>query len=303
MLSGAIYLNIEEDEHYKFKALGEEHIIPDPLLKLENFFRIPSHMFNIESIDVFRRAFSDIFNILSTSNKCFYILPIKLMVTDDEKENIELLQKFFLNFINSSFDETFDELNDFFDCYSTYDEIEKRLKPFIKNNLTFDEDNNKLSLEEKVESYISSQDIMKVLVQDKNEAERFILSLWNYVTQIIDILIMSLKSGLIPFIRHKPTFQYLTIVMYTFIEDEYFKNMIEKSITYYIFYNTVDKEKLVKINFDEFAHFVQKYQFLNLVLKEMKRQKIDIYKGGFNEVTEIIKNKFCYKIEEFIKEI
>jgi len=304
MLSGAIYLNIEDNEHYMFKSLGEEHIIPDPLLKLEYFFRIPSHIFNVESIEIFRRAFSDTLNILSKTNKYFYILPIKLMVTEDEKENIELLQKFFLNFINSSFDENFNKLNEFFDCYSTYDEIEKKMKPFIKNNLTFDEDdNNELSLEEKVESYLHSQNIMKSLTKDKIESERFILSLWNYVTQIINILVIALKSGLIPFIRHKPTFQYLTIVMYTFIEDEYFKNMIEKSIIYYIFYNTVSKDNLIQVDFDTFAHFVQKKQFLNVIIQEMKRKKIDIFEGGVNEVGKIIENKFCLEIEKFIQDL
>jgi len=299
MLSGAIYLNIQDNEHYKFKSLGDEHVIPDPLLKLEYFFRIPSNVFNEESIEIFRRAFSDTLNILSKTNNYFFILPIKLLVTEDKKENIELLQTFFLNFINSSFNENFNELNEFFDHYLTYEDIEKNMKPFIKNNLTFDENDNKLSLEEKIESYINSQDIMKSLTKDKIESEKFIAALLNYVTQIIDILIMALKSGLIPFIRHKPTFQYLTIVMYTFIEDEYFKNMIEKTIVYYIFYNTVNKENLTQIDFDKFVSFVQKKQFLNAIIQEMKIAEIDIFVGGVNEIGKIIENVFCSEIEKF----
>ncbi len=301
MLSGAIYLNIKDNEHYMFKSLGEEHIIPDPLLKLEYFFRIPSDIFNVESIEIFRRAFSDALNILSKTNNYFFILPIKLMVIEDEKENIELLQKFFLNFINSSFNENFNELNEFFDHCLSYEEIEKKMNPFIKSNLTFDENDNKLSLEEKIESYLNTQDIMKSLTKDKIESEKFILALRNYVTQIIDILIMALKSGLIPFIRYKPTFQYLTIVMYTFIEDKYFKDMIEKTIVYYIFYNTVNKENLTQIDFNKFVSFVHKKQFLNVIIQEMKREEIDIFKGGVNEVNKIIENKFCLEIEKLIQ--
>jgi len=302
MLSGAIYLDIKDNEHYKFKALGTEHIISDPLLKLEYFFRVPFQMFNEESVEIFKRAFTDTLNILSQIDKYFYILPIKLMVVEDEKEHLKLLQKFFLTFINSSFNEEFIELDDFFDKYSTYDEIESSITTFMRDNLTFDDiDDRGLTLGEKIESYLYSQNIIEVLIQDKIESERFILALWNYVSQIIGILIISIKTGLIPFIRHKPTFQYLTIVMYTFIEDKYFKNMIEKSIVYYIFYNRVDKERLIEIDFEKFVDFVQKNKFLDVIIEKMKIEKINIFKGGVNEVGKIIEDEFCYKVEKLIK--
>ena len=302
MLSGAIYLDIKDNEHYIFKALGSEHIISDPLLKLEHFFRVPFQMFNKELVEIFKRAFTDTLNILSQTDKYFYILPIKLMVVEDEREHLKLLQKFFLTFINSSFNEEFIELDEFFNKYSTYDEIESSITTFMRNNLTFDDiDDRGLTLGEKIESYLYSQNIIEVLIQEKIESERFILALWNYVSQVIGILIISIKTGLIPFIRHKPTFQYLTIVMYTFIEDEYFKNMIEKSIVYYIFYNRVNKERLIEIDFEKFVDFIQKNKFLDVIIEKMKIEKIDIFKGGVNEVGKIIENEFCYKVEKLIK--
>ena len=300
ILSGAIYLNIEDNEHYKFKALGAEHIISDPLLKLEHFFRVPFQIFNEESVKIFKRAFLDTLNILSQTDIYFYILPIKLIVVENEKEHLELLQKFFLNFINSSFNEEFMELNDFFDNYATYDEIEKSMTPSIRDSLTFDEGNDSnLTLEEKINSYFYSQNIVESFIKDKIESEKFIFALWNYISQIIGILTISIQTGLIPFIRHKPTFQYLTIVMYTFIEDEYFKNMIEKSIVYYIFYNTVAKERLIEIDFEQFVDFVQKNKFLDVFIEKMKIERIDIFKGGVNEVGKIIEEEFCVKIDKF----
>ena len=95
MLSGALYIDINDNEHYIFKALGEEHIIYDPLLKLDNFFRIPNYLFDNESIDIFRRAYSDILSILLNYQNIFYILPIRQIAIFDEKEHIELLQDFF----------------------------------------------------------------------------------------------------------------------------------------------------------------------------------------------------------------
>ena len=37
LLSGAIYLNVSEYEHFYFKSLGDYHLLYDPFLKMENF--------------------------------------------------------------------------------------------------------------------------------------------------------------------------------------------------------------------------------------------------------------------------
>jgi len=41
LLSGAIYLNVSNYEHYYFKSFGDYHLLSDPFLKMEHFFRIP----------------------------------------------------------------------------------------------------------------------------------------------------------------------------------------------------------------------------------------------------------------------
>ncbi len=299
MLSGAVYLDVKDNEHYVFKALGEEHIISDPLLKLENFFRIPAQIFDKESIEIFRRAYSDLLDILSNYQNIFYILPIHQIAISDEREHMELLQDFYLKFINTVLNEELKDFDDFFEKYSSYEDIEKNMTSFFKSNLTFDEYNNKtLSLKEKTETYINSQSIMISLTKNKSEAEKFILALQNYVTQIIDILVIALITDITPFIRFKPTFHYLTIVMYTFIEDEYFKNMIEKTIVYYIFYNTIRKEDLVKMDFNEFVSIAKENNFLNSILTNIKEHKINIFKTGIEEIGNIIEKQFCDKIKQ-----
>jgi len=294
MLSGAVYLDVKDNEHYIFKALGEEHIISDPLLKLENFFRAPVHIFDRESIEIFRRAYSDLLEILSNYQNMFYILPLHLIYISDKKEYITLLHDFFKKFITSVFNEEFNDIDDFFKKYSTYDEIEKNMTPFFKKSLTFDEYNSEnLSLKEKIDTYINSQSLLISLTENKSESEKFILALQNYITQIIDILLIASITNITPFIRFKPTFHYLTLVMYTFIEEEYFKNMIEKTIVYYIFHNTVNKENLTKIDFNQFVSITKENNFLKIILKEMKKERIDIFKTGVEAVSSIIEKKFC----------
>ena len=139
------------------------------------------------------------------------------------------------------------------------------------------------------------------LTENMSEPEKFILALQNFATQIMDILLISSVTNIIPSIRFKPTFHYLTMVMYTFIDDENLKNMIEKSIIYYIFYNTVNKDSLIKMNFHDFLHITKENNFLNNILKEMKKNEIDIFKTGVEKIGNIIENKFCNKIKDTTK--
>jgi len=299
ILSGAVYLDIKDNEHYIFKALGDEHIISDPLLKLENFFRLPKQIFDKDSIELFRRTYLDVLNVLSDYQKYFYILPVNIIAIENQHEHMKLLQKFFLNFINTMLDENFNSINNFFDKYSTYEDIEKNMTSFFKSNLTFNDSNDeKLPLKDKVESYIHNQPIMASILQDKTEAEKFLTSLQNLVTQITDILVISLITNMTPFIRFKPTFHYLTTVMYTFIEDEYFKTMIEKTIIYYIFYHTVKKDELSRLSFSTYAEVLEETNFLDLIIQEMRENNINIFEIGVEEVGNIIQNKFCNVINK-----
>lgn len=294
ILSGAIYLDVDDYEHYIFKSLGDVHIISDPLLKLENFFRVPISRFNRESIEIFRRAFHDVLKILSEHLNLFYILPIKIIAISDEKEHLELLEEFLLKFINSILSEDFKTFDNFFEKYSTYDEIEENMSSFFKTSLTFcDSNDNGLPLKEKIEGYISATPIMISIINNKSEAEKFILVIQNWITQIIDILVISLNTNITPYIRFKPTFHYLTIVMYTFLEDKYFRNMIEKTIVFYILSKTVNKDNLVDIEFSKFVNITRETNFLNIFIDDMRKNKIDIFKTGVEKVGSIIEDKFC----------
>lgn len=303
MLCGVVYLDIKDNEHYIFKSLGEEHIISDPLLKIENFFRVPPSIFSAESVVLFQEAFSDVLNILMEYQNNFYILPINQIAISDEKEHYGLLQDYYLMFINSILDENFDSFDDFFDKYTTYEEIENNMSSFSKNSLTFSDLNDeRLSLKEKVESHLNSHSSLGAICKHKSDCEKFILSLQSWVVQVIEIIMISVITNIVPFIRYKPTFHYLTIVMYTFIEDKYVKNMIEKSIVYYIFYNNVNKNDLIEMNFNDFLKVIKKHDFLNLIILEIRKNKIDIFKGGLEKVGNIIDNIFSNVIKNRIKQ-
>lgn len=302
LLAGAVYLDVKDNEHYIYKALGDEHFVSDPLLKLEHFFRVPSKMFDNKSIELFRRTYSDLKEMLTSYQSYFYILPIQIIAISNQEEHRELLQKFYLTFINSVLNENFEDADGFFEKYSTYDEIEKNIVPFFKKNLILEEHSSEeLTLKDKIETYINSHNIMFAITKNYSEAEKFWAALQNYVTQIMDILLIASITNTIPFIRFKPTFHYLTLVMYTFIEEIFFRNILEKTIVFYIFHNTVEKEELTKIDFNKFVKMIQETNFLNNILQEMKNNNIDIFQKGVPEVANIINEQFCIKIKDTTK--
>ncbi|MFV2016507.1 MAG: hypothetical protein ACC656_13835, partial [Candidatus Heimdallarchaeota archaeon] len=95
VLSGAIFLNVSEYEHYFFKSLGECHIISDPFSKLEMIFRHPEEEINVDNtVEYFKRAFNDNLEILKTYKGDFYILPIQEIAVEDSQQHDELLDMF-----------------------------------------------------------------------------------------------------------------------------------------------------------------------------------------------------------------
>ena len=121
LLSGAIYLDISDYEHYYFKSLGDYHLLYDPFLKLGNFFHLPQDKINKdETIKIFNTAYKDTIQILTKYNNQFYILPMREIAIKSNKEQFEFLEKSFLNFISNAFDNKFGNREDFCKKYNNY---------------------------------------------------------------------------------------------------------------------------------------------------------------------------------------
>ena len=84
--------------------------------------------------------------------------------------------------------------------------------------------------------------------------------------------------------------------MYSFIEEKFFREMVEKTIIFYIFHNSFDKNLLIQIDFSEFMLISKKENFLNRIIQDLRANNINIFEKGINEVSEIIKKNFTQLI-------
>jgi hypothetical protein len=294
LLSGAIYLNVSEYEHYYFKSLGDYHLLYDPFLKMENFFRIPEENINKkETIDYFKKVYADTIEILTKYQNQFFILPIKEIAIVDDKKHHEMLEKFFFNFLSSSFKKDLTSEEDFFKNYESFEEIEDDMDNYIRDHLILSDSSDLgLSLRNKIERYCKTQMNFASLIKEKTEPQIFFISIYSWISQIIDILLICVILRIYPYIRFDVTFHYLTLLMYTFIEDRKLKELIEKTIISYIFYKTINEENFKKIKFGDYCKLLENKSLLNVIISKIHEIGIDIFEGGVKQVESVIKKEF-----------
>jgi hypothetical protein len=294
LLSGAIYLDVSEYEHYYFKSLGDYQLLYDPFLKMEQFFRLPTDKIDMDYVGAYlKKVYKDTFQILTNYNTQFYILPIRQIAIDSEEEQFEILNKSFLNFLSSAFDDNFSSQQEFCDKYNSYEDIEKAMAPYIREHLILSEiDGTDSPLRDKISSYMATQMNIQKLVEDKSEAQIFCISVFSWYSQIVDTLLVCTRLRINPFIRFNITFHYLSLILHAFSEDTVLKKMIEKTIIFYVFYKTIDMKLFRNITFSEYSSRMREEKLLDHIVERLDIEKIDIFKGGLARLQAIIAEEF-----------
>lgn len=294
VLSGAIFLDVSGYEHFYFKSLGDYHLLFDPFLKMEHFFRVPEEKFDpTETIEFFKRVLSDTKKILSQYEGLFFILPIKELAVKDQNEHNDLLQQNFISILSSLFNRKFIDQEDFCNQYHSFEQIERDITPFACENLIFSEhDTKEMTIREKLKGYCESEMIFLDLSENQSESQIFLLSLFSWFSQIIDILLISLYLRTVPYIRFRITFNYLLLIMPPFLEDRKLKEIIEQVIVFYIFRKIIDEENFKDKNFTEYSMTMRNQSLLTKILDKMRKDQVDIFRDGLEKVELIIQEEF-----------
>ncbi len=290
VLSGAIYLDVKDNEHYLFKGLGDYHLLHDPLLKLEHFFNGKELRDQSENISLFQRSYSDTLEVLKNYSKEFFILPINLIVYKDEKSRFDLGKTYYLKFLSSVFKKKFESIDDFGQNYKTYEDIEKQLPETFEYYFSYGQDQKYNSLKESIENYLVIIGMSNTL-STSSENEKFTFVLSSRLLQVIDILTVSFGINAYPSVRDKNAFSSFRLIMYSFLEKDEYKSIIEKAIIFFIFYYITNKDILIKKDFNEYSKSIKDKKILKNILKEMKEKNIDLFKSGDFKELEILIEK------------
>lgn len=294
ILSGAIYLDYAENDHYRYKALGHYHLLHDSILKLEHMFRVPEGQLEFMEISrVFKNAFQDELLILRNTNNEFLYVPLHMLESQLFKDKSELLMKGFWSIISHLFNKNIESPNEFIELYPSYADIEQGLGSEKIKTLIFNgEHDSELSIEDRVETYINNGMGLGNLLARKTDAEKFLTVLRGFTLQVMDILMTGVVFQVVPFIRFYVTFHYFILINHSFADDKKIKSMIERAIITYIFYHEIDVEKLAQSNFEEFCVKVRKEDYLQQIIIALKENKIDITNNWLFKLRDAI-HRIC----------
>lgn len=294
VLTGAIYLDISGHEHYFFKTLGECHIVSDPFSKLDMIFRHPEEDINVVyMLEYFKKAFNNTLEILTTYNGKILVLPIQEIAVEDVQKHRELLDLFYWRFISDAFDNEFKSNEDFHKKYQCFEEIEAGLNSYVRENIIFSNlSDRNLSLRERVEEHYISYKKISSANLDISDVDMFLIAVFSSIAQISDILYVCSVLNMNPYIVSEITFSNLTLIMNVFVDDEYLREMLERTLVSYLFYRTIDVCKFDNITFIDYCKRLEEKALLSSILDKIHNQKIDVFLDKISNVIKIIEDEF-----------
>ena len=131
------------------------------------------------------------------------------------------------------------------------------------------------------------------LFNEKSEPQRFLISAYSWIAQIIDILIICTSLKLNPYIRFSITFHYLILIMHNFADDANLKEMIEKTIIFYVLTISIYKERFEIVEFTEYCNRIKDQNIISSIINKVHGQGIDIFEGGIKQIESIILDEYA----------
>jgi hypothetical protein len=293
LLSGAIYLDYNDNDHYVYKSLGNYHFLHDSIIKLEGMIRTPKESIDFKKLGgLMKKAYNDEILVLKNVLNHFTYVPFMIMPHNIFENETELVHNTFLNIISSFFDMKFYSEDDFYKLFNSYEEIEKKINPQkLKHIITLDENDIRMPLRKRIENYLNAMPGGQHLLQHDSDSSRFLFTMFSFTNQVLDILLTCTYYNLTPFIRYNITFHYFVLLMYNFSSDDTIRKKIEDAIITYIFYHHIEKSKLSTIKFSEYCKIIKNYNFFKNIREELEMVQINIFSSELKKLIKIVDGK------------
>ena len=265
-LAGSMYLDIEDNKHYYFKTFGEENIVNEPILKFQYLLNQRAQD-NLDIISIFKRSFKNTLNLLENYSSYFYILPLDYIISVYNEELIKLQNKLFYQLVASILD--CDEISSpesFNDKYSSIEEIESILIEKDFDIFEFSQEDEDLSLKEKIDKH---ENLLPI--QTDNYKIKFLCLLYNFWNQAIHICFTFLELDFIPYITFKNAFLTFHKLFLSLYNEEDAKEILNKIVVFYTFNICTDESIFNEINFEEYVDLVKECDFQEKLMNDNRK--------------------------------
>ena len=241
-LAGAVRLDIKNDGHLEYVLVGKNRIINDPVLKMASFYKGSEEEINFEYTNQYlKECIEDLLLLFRNFNDDFYIIPMEFITDSERDEYHSSINRVATKMVLSMFSKEYESIDDFFQDNTSYEDIERKIVPQIKECLVINDLNDaKLSLREKFENYRNENINKMPYMKDISEQFFFYLTVVQDCLQSIAIALLMKSYNIIPFIRNDIVFQYFRIVFNSNIIKGFASNDYMKVYVPYVIQKTID---------------------------------------------------------------
>ncbi|HWQ71143.1 MAG TPA: hypothetical protein VN370_02375 [Desulfitobacteriaceae bacterium] len=257
------YVNICDNEHFPFLSLGDNHVLDDPIHKL---MLVNDSVNDPEFAGEFKKhMFEAINDNICVLEQCFgiiYILPCSLLYSNDTEAIKNGLESSFLSMFRKQI-----SLVDYFKSMHTIEDVRSALRPEIERSLIFLEDDYTDDFVERFNTY--KREMPHPSHLDSSDGQLFFFVMSGYLAQALDVLYVSTKYQIIPYIRFGVALKYMEVLGRNFAHIAEIKDIIFKATIAYILHTTFDKELVEKMDLQDYLLKMQGYDFEEKLYEEV----------------------------------
>ena len=248
VFTAGTFLDYQDNEHYPFILLGNNHLIDDPLCAYAELFpKIEGDNIAEELLRQIVLSAKDNIRIIENCENKILILPLRILNQRPREESMyELGEAAFLSL--------FEDVNSINDVvgYKTIDEVLKHLKTGADQMIIFSEnDNLDLPFVQRFELAMKSHPFIEC---KNSDGYNFVFMIYSFIQQSIDVVVSCVEYGCTPYLRYPVAFHYANLLLENIAPELNLDEMKFKMYLAHLVYVHCDKEKL---NYSGFHCFLQ----------------------------------------------
>lgn len=239
VFTAAGILDVEDSEHYPFVTLGQYHIWDDPIYKYANIVgKTNNDHFDEKMKSQVTETITDNLKLMNIADNIIYILPIRYLSHNITELPYKAGMQAFLSLFKKDF-----SIEEYKNTFNSITDIRAALRPNMERIIFFGETED-ISVDFETRFYKYKNTTTLPLPKDATDAEVFLFSIFSYLTQAADILLMCTRYRLNPYIRFDVAFKYMLILSGNFRNHKEIEDMIFKSKIAHIMHRTFDKTRI-----------------------------------------------------------
>ena len=257
VFTAATYLDYDDNEHLPFLLIGQQHIVDDPLSKYSSICKnLADGKASHTLYGQIGKTAEDDIKIIENCQGSIFVVPLRLFNQYvSTKEFFELGERTFASLFTD-----IEGLKDFFSKCNTLDDILSHARSDIEDLVRFSEsDDRNLDFKTRFAEALKENDYM--IDDSKSDAYKFFMLVYGCIQQAIDVIISCLEYNCIPFIRYPVVLHYISLLTENLKTVEHIDTIRYKMSIAFVLHNLIDKERLSKVNTQDFIAFSEEYDF------------------------------------------